>query len=133
MSIVWERLTNMQLQLTSDRLQIEFEWYERFWAVRVESSMEIPLAHISAVTIAEPVSNWAELRAPGTFVPGVIKAGTYYTKHGKEFWYVTEDRHYLTLELRDEPYRRIVITLPAHRSWRDRIEHLLGEPPNLPF
>jgi hypothetical protein len=47
----------MQLQLTIDRLQIEFEWYERLWAVRIESSIEIPLAHISAVTTAEPQSN----------------------------------------------------------------------------
>jgi hypothetical protein len=123
----------MQIQLIGDRLQIEFEWYERLWAVRIEPVLDIPLTHISAVTVAEPQSNWAEIRAPGTFLPGVIKAGTYYTKYGKEFWYVTEDRHYLTLELHDEPYRRIVLTLPEHRAWCDRIEHQLGLDQNLPF
>jgi hypothetical protein len=111
----------MQMHLTNDRLRIEFEWYERLWAVRIEPTMNIPLAHISAVTIAEPLSNWAEVRAPGTFLPGVIKAGTYYTKQGKEFWYVTDDRNYLTLELHDEPYRQVVMTLPDHRLWCDRI------------
>jgi hypothetical protein len=123
----------MQLHLIGDRLRIEFEWYERLWAVRIDSTMDIPLIHISAVTVAEPQSSWAELRAPGTFLPGVIKAGTYYTKQGREFWYATDDRNYLTLELRDEPYRRIVMTLPDNRSWCERIEQQLGFDQNLPF
>jgi hypothetical protein len=87
--------------------------------------MEILIAHIQAVSTAEPQSNWAQVRAPGTFVPGIIKAGTYYTKQGKEFWYVTDDKNYLTLELQDEPYRRVIITIPDHRSWSDRIDCLL--------
>ncbi len=123
----------MQIQLASDRLKIEFEWYERLWAVRIEPAMDIPLAHISSVTIAEPYSNWAEIRAPGTFLPGIIKAGTYYTKQGKEFWYVTDDRNYLTLELHDEPYRRIVMTLPDNRSWRDRIAERVDSTRNIPL
>jgi hypothetical protein len=121
---------DMQIQLTSERLQIEFEWYERLWAVRIDPVMDIPLAHISSVTTAEPNSNWAEIRAPGTFLPGIIKAGTYYTKQGKEFWYVTDDRNYLTLELHDEPYRRLAMTLPDNRSWHDRIAERIGSTSN---
>lgn len=124
---------DMQIHLTTERLQIEFEWYERLWAVRIEPTMDIPLAHISSVTIDEPSSNWAEIRSPGTFLPGVIKAGTYYTKQGKEFWYVTDDRNYLTLELHDEPYRRIVMTSPDNRSWGDRIAHQIGSTSNPPL
>jgi hypothetical protein len=26
----------MQIHLTNERLQIEFEWYERLWAVRID-------------------------------------------------------------------------------------------------
>jgi hypothetical protein len=111
----------MRLSLTDRKLQIEFEWYEQIWAVRLDRVMEIPIAHIRSMTTTEPQSSWAELRAPGTFLPGVIKAGTYYTKQGKEFWYVTDDRNYLTLELEDEPYRRLVLTIPEHQAWYDRI------------
>jgi len=115
----------MQLSLANEKLSIEFEWYEQLWAVRFDRVMEISIAHIQAVSTAEPQSDWTQVRAPGTFVPGIIKAGTYYTKQGKEFWYVTDDKNYLTLELQDEPYRRVIITIPDHRSWYDRIDCLL--------
>jgi hypothetical protein len=117
----------MKLNLTTDRLTIELEWYEQLWAVTLERQMHISLARIVRATTEEPQSNWSELRAPGTFLPGVIKAGTYYTKQGKEFWYVTSDRDYLTLELRDEPYRRIVLTIPDNNVWAERITRSLTE------
>jgi hypothetical protein len=117
----------MQLYLADNRLTIELEWYEQLWAVTLDRQMHIPLNRIDRVTTSEPQSDWAEIRAPGTFLPGVIKAGTYYTKRGKEFWYVTTDRDYLTLELRDEPYRRIVITIPDHLAWGERIDRALAE------
>jgi hypothetical protein len=118
----------MKLHLDRDRLTIELEWYEQLWAVTLERQMRIPLDRIARVTTAEPQSDWAEIRAPGTFLPGVIKAGTYYTKRGKEFWYVTSDKDYLTLELHNEPYRRIVITITDNIAWAERIAR---EHPNL--
>jgi hypothetical protein len=117
----------MKLNLTIDRLIIELEWYEQLWAVTLDRQMRIPLDRIERVTTVEPQSNWAEVRAPGTFLPGVIKAGTYYTKRGKEFWYVTSDQDYLTLELHDESYRRIVITIPDNIAWGERIDRALNE------
>jgi hypothetical protein len=117
----------MKLHLEQDRLAIDLEWYEQLWAVTLDRQMHIPLDRIDRVTTAEPQSDWAEIRAPGTFVPGVIKAGTYYTKRGKEFWYVTSDKDYLTLELHDEPYRRIVITSPNNIALEAQIERLLNE------
>lgn len=111
----------MKLNLSNDRLTIELEWYEQLWAVKIERQMQIPLDKIVRATTDEPQSNWAEIRAPGTCLPGVIKAGTYYSKRGKEFWYVTSDRDYLTLELQDEPFQRIVITIPDNIGWCDRL------------
>jgi hypothetical protein len=117
----------MQLSLEDDKLSIEFEWYEQLWAVRFDRVIEISIAHIQTVSTAEPQCNWAAVRAPGTFVPGIIKAGSYYTKQGKEFWYVTDDKNYLTLELQDESYRRVIVTIPESRSWFDRIDRILEQ------
>ena len=33
-----------------------------------------------------------EIKAPGTSIPGLIKAGTFYSNRGKEFWYVTKGK-----------------------------------------
>jgi hypothetical protein len=59
--------------------------------------------------------------APGTFLPGAIKAGTYYTPRGREFWYVTKDKDYLVLELQDEPFKKIILTLEQNQLWVQRI------------
>jgi hypothetical protein len=61
---------------------------------------------------------------PEFFLPGVIKTGTYYTDQGKEFWYVTQDRNYLILELKDEPYKRIILTLNNNESWQQTLSQL---------
>ena len=74
-----------------------------------------------SATTAEPQNSWTDIKAPGTHVPGVIKAGTYYTRRGKEFWYVIADAKFLTLELHDEPYQKIVLTLDGHEDWANRI------------
>jgi hypothetical protein len=61
---------------------------------------------------------------PEFFLPEVIKTGTYYTDQGKEFWYVTQDRNYLILELKDEPYKRIILTLNNNESWQQTLSQL---------
>lgn len=107
----------MNLSLNDNKLIIDLEWYEQLWAFTLTQRLEIPLDHIDRATTEEPQSDWAEIRSPGTFVPGLIKAGTYYSKRGREFWYVTRDRDYLTLDLNHESYRRIVLTLPQSETW----------------
>jgi hypothetical protein len=111
----------MQLILDPNNLTIMLEWYEQLFAFTFTNQFTIPLQHIERATIAEPQSSWAELRAPGTFLPGIIKAGTYYTRRGKEFWYVTGEQNYLTLELTDEPYQRMIFTLEQNVTWAEQI------------
>lgn len=111
----------MELSIIDEKLQIKFTWKEQLLAVRLQKLWEIPLTHIQQITTAEPQSNWKELRAPGSFVPGLIKAGTYYTNKGKEFWYVNRDRNYLTIELQDESYKRIILTIDNNEFWQQRL------------
>lgn len=111
----------MRLTLNQTQLMIELEWYEQLWAFTLHNPIQIPLDHIVRATTEEPQSNWTDIRAPGTYLPGVMKAGTYYTKQGREFWYVTQDKQYLVLELRDEPYQKIVLSLAQHLDWAERL------------
>lgn len=116
----------MNLSIVDDKLQIEFTFKEQLLAVRLNKLWQISLAHIEQVTTAEPQSNWQELRAPGSFVPGVIKAGTYYTNRGKEFWYVNRETNYLTIQLRDESYKRIILTIDNNESWQQRLAQIIA-------
>jgi len=112
----------MNLSIVGDKLLIDLEWYEQLWAFTLNKTFEIPLNHIKRVSTEEPQSSWAEIRAPGTFLPGVIKAGTYYTRNGREFWYVTAEQDYLVLELEDEPFKKMVLTISQSEAWLERIE-----------
>ncbi len=115
----------MKLSITDDKLMLNLEWYEQLWAFNLNKTLEIPLKNIEEVTTAEPESNWQEIRAPGTFVPGIIKAGTYYTKIGREFWYVRQEKNYLTLKLKDEYYKKIIITIDESEFWANQIDNYL--------
>ncbi|MBW4648534.1 MAG: hypothetical protein KME06_07515 [Kastovskya adunca ATA6-11-RM4] len=114
----------MKLTIENEILKIEWEEIEQFWAFNFTNPFKIPLAHILNITTDEPPSSWQEIRAPGTFLPGIIKAGTYYTPRGREFWYVVKDRDYLVLELQEEPFKKIVLTLEGNQSWKNRIMQL---------
>lgn len=116
----------MHLSIIDQKLQIEFTFQEQLLAVRFHKLWEIPLTHIQQVTTAEPQSSWKELRAPGSFIPGLIKAGTYYTNRGKEFWYVNRETNYLSIELQDESYQRIILTINDNEVWQQRLNEAIA-------
>ncbi len=105
-------LKSMNIRIEGNTVVISLSFWERVWAFH--RSFRIPRSHVTGMSQALPPSTWKEIRIPGTFLPGIIKAGTYLTPRGKEFWYVTRrNPQPLVLELRDEKYKRIVLTLPA--------------------
>lgn len=117
----------MNINILEQSLQIEFTIKEQFLAVRFNKLWEIPLSHIQQVTTTAPQTSWKELRSPGTSLPGLVKAGTYYTERGKEFWLVNERKdNYLTIELQDENYKRIILTVENNESWQQRLFQVTG-------
>jgi hypothetical protein len=113
----------MRIDLTEDRLTLTFEGAERFWAFKA-SPVSVPRDRVTGVQNRLPPSTWKTLRAPGTMVPGLIKAGTYYTPAGKELWYATRAHKGdpLAIELAGgEPYRWIALTIEDSVAWAERI------------
>ncbi len=103
----------MRVSLTDGNLVVEFTAVEKICSCR--RSLEIPAGHIREVRGGVPEPRLLEVRVPGTFIPGVIKAGTYWTRSGKEFWYVRRGMPaYITIELVEEaPFRRMVLGLES--------------------
>ena len=114
----------MNLLIEQDKLIIELDFWEKLWSLQFHTPFAVPLAHIQAVSTTTPQSGWSDWRLPGTHIPGVIKAGTYYSDRGREFWYVTRDRDYLTLELQNEFYKRIILTVDDHQAWQERFQQM---------
>ena len=118
----------MKLRIESDSLHVTLEGWEHVWALH--GSLSIPLDTITAVEARhaadKPPDYWKGLRVPGTFLPGVIKAGTYYASVGREFWYYTRGKPFLVLHLNDGSYRRVVLGIDDTEVWAQRIRAALS-------
>lgn len=89
-------------------LRIELAWWEKL--VSVHWNFEIPRSQIVFAEVHEPTWAWTDIRFGGTFIPNMIRAGTFLTKRGREYWLTKHDRpEVLTIELQDHFYKRLVL------------------------
>jgi hypothetical protein len=109
----------VKLNIEDSKLHIKLNPLEMLFGHR--GSFTIPLSNVASASTEKPGREWKQVRAPGTYVPFVIRAGTYYGRQSKEFWQTTVGRPSLTIELRDWDYDRIVLTLSNARAWAERI------------
>jgi len=97
------------------------------WALR--RRFEIPLGHVREVRRAEPgilQGWWKGVRAPGTHLPGVIVAGTYYQRGEKVFWDVCDESRAIVIELTGESYARLVVEVADPEATIAMIRNALG-------
>ena len=92
-----------------DRVRFEVEGWDQLWALK--SQLEIPLAHIRGVRAdPEPARGWWHgLRLPGTQIPGLLTAGSFYQSGGFVFYDVHDPERTVVIELDHEHYQRLVI------------------------
>ena len=80
----------------------------KLWAFK--SQLIIPINHVvNAHQDHANIEKWKGWRMPGTYLPGVITAGTYYNKGQKVFWDVCKMKNSIIVELKDEDYNQLVI------------------------
>lgn len=115
----------MNLTIQNRTVEIRLEPLERLWGCHISGKIELPLAEIETVTLARPEPDWQALRAPGTYLPGWIKAGTYYTQRGREFWYVGREPQTLCIDLKTGYYKRIVLASPQAQQWSIHLQAAL--------
>jgi hypothetical protein len=99
----------VDLSITSGNLELHVRGADKLWAFK--SSLEIPLRHIAGIRADPSVAQgwWHGIRLPGTNLPGVITAGTFY-QHGKRvFWDVHNPENTVVIELRDERYDELIV------------------------
>ncbi|GEM_PF-4551000 len=100
----------MQVKLAGDKLVIELSPIEKILALK--KRLVIPIKSIVAVKYKRPRTRF-RIRFPGTWIPFLVTAGTYYVKEGKswekEFWLAFRGARLVTLELENSPYKRIIV------------------------
>jgi hypothetical protein len=109
-----------------DRVRFEVQGWDKLWALT--SRLEIPLAHIRSVRQdPEPARGWWHgLKMPGTQIPGVLTAGTFYQSDGAVFFDVHDPDRTLVLELDHEHYTRLVIEVEDPAATVSLLQSSLG-------
>jgi hypothetical protein len=99
----------VELAIKNDNLVVEVHGADKLWALK--SRLEIPFAHIAGARADQAVAHgwWKGIKMPGTNIPGVITAGTFY-QHGKRiFWDVHNPDNTIVITLHDEQYNELVV------------------------
>ncbi len=115
----------VDVQLADGLLILHVRGMDKLWAFK--SSLEIPLIHVASVR-ADPsiAEGWFKgIRAPGTNIPGVLTAGTFY-QHGKRvFWDVHNAARTVVIGLHDERYDELVIEVEDPTAVVSQIEQAI--------
>jgi hypothetical protein len=99
----------VEISYVGDRVQFEVEGADKFWAMK--SRLDIPLAHVKSAWIDPEAARgwWHGIRFPGTQIPGLILAGTFYQSDGRVFYDVHHPDRTIIIELDHESYTHLVI------------------------
>ncbi|MFI9508357.1 hypothetical protein [Nocardia sp. NPDC052566] len=99
----------VELEVSGGRVNVEVLGAHRFWALRRRFTFD--RIAVTAVGMAERTLNPPWLRMPGTYLPGVIAAGTYHDRRAgrKEFWDTRFKGQAIRIDLAGAGFTRIVV------------------------
>ena len=99
----------VEISIANGRVHFEVKGWDKLWALA--SSLDIPLEHIHAARVdPEPARGWWHgVRLPGTNIPGLLTAGSFYQHGGFVFYDVHDPEKTIVLDLDHEYYKRLVI------------------------
>jgi GH35 family endo-1,4-beta-xylanase len=96
------------IQKSENNFIFEVKGLHKLWAFK--SQITIPAESIVSVhQNYDALDSWQGLRMPGTYLPLIITAGTYYKGDKKTFWDVVNKESCIIIELNDSNYNQLVI------------------------
>jgi hypothetical protein len=99
----------VRLTIADATLEVEVEGLDKLWSLR--SVLRIPLAHVrNAHATPDVARRWFDgIKLAGSYVPGVITAGTFHQDGGLVFWDVHHPENAIAIELEHEQYRQLIV------------------------
>jgi hypothetical protein len=112
------------LEIVGDRLRVRLDGWDRVWAFKRE--LDVSLAHVRGVEPAPEGIRPRGLRAPGSYWPGLIAAGTYRRRSGKEFWSVRDRSRAIVIDVENDAYDRLVLQVPDPGETIEQVRRAIG-------
>ncbi len=99
----------VDLSIENDRLIVRVLGFSKLLALK--SRISVPLSSVDRVNLDPNAAKgfWKGIRFPGTHMPGLLVAGTYYRLGKKAFWNVRRGRTALVIDLKDASYDQLVV------------------------
>lgn len=112
----------VDVTVAPDQVTFEVLGLHKLWTLK--SRLTVRLEHITSVRADPGVSlGWgAEIRWPGTYIPGMIKAGTFYGRGRKTFWDVAHRERAIVVELANDRYDALIVEVADPPAAVARIE-----------
>ncbi|HEX7496940.1 MAG TPA: hypothetical protein VF344_00535 [Candidatus Limnocylindrales bacterium] len=115
-----------RIDIDAGTLRVVIEGFDRILALK--GTIDIPLAHVSGVALhPEGASHLhALLRAPGTSIPGVVTAGSYYlADRSWLFVDVHDSTKTIRIDLDHEHYAALIVDVADPSATVGEIERAL--------
>jgi hypothetical protein len=99
----------VEISVSAGQVRLEVKGLDKLWAFK--GTLEIPVAHIRGARVDTDIARgwWKGIRAPGTSIPGVIRAGTFYQDGKRVFWDVHHPEKTIVIDLHDETYDQLIV------------------------
>ncbi|WP_375437060.1 hypothetical protein [uncultured Hymenobacter sp.] len=99
----------VEVTVEGNNAVFEVKGMHKLWAFK--SQIQIPMEHIrSARQDAESLKGWWHgFKAPGTHIPGLITAGTFYQHDKRVFWDVHKLERAVIIELEHSEYNQLIV------------------------
>ena len=115
-----------RVTVESGKLRVELQSLHKVWALK--NSFSVPLKHVRGATLDPDIMRGGKgLRAHGAHIPGIFVAGTFHKDGEKIFWDVRDPNKAIVIELREEPYARLVLEVEDPRGTVDLINRSAGQ------
>jgi hypothetical protein len=90
-----------------DRLLVRPVGLVRVWAL--STGIDVPITAVVDVGVHPRKGLLRGWRAPGTYLPGVMTAGTFRSRGEKDLWMAGRAANVLVIELHGETYRHVIV------------------------
>jgi hypothetical protein len=115
----------VRISVEGDMLAVEVLGWSRIWSVK--RRLDIPLRCVRRIRADGELPRGFWIRWPGTYIPGVIKAGSYWNGSGWSFWDVRRGRdNVLVIELSGWQYDYLVVEVADAAATIERMRNALG-------
>lgn len=113
------RKINNKIEIKNNKLIVTPQGLDKVWSFT--NKLEIPMTNVIGAKMDQNILNTKKgFRAPGLGLPNKW-SGTYILDGEKNFWNATRNTPPIVIQLKNEKYSRLILSIENATEWVDKI------------